>query len=204
VCWPSGFTVEDFFTLGLGFDLAGAVLLGLGLLRSPAQIAWTGTWFGVGDLRAAAIEDRVRAEFGGLALVVGFGLQLFGALAILYGATIDTGWDAVVVGAVTGAAGVVIVIGAYRGLRRQRLRKLLVRVARAIPSGRSDAGETPEESRSDWLPHGPELRKMGERAGFPAVTEDEPLPYYLRRVFDVTDYFEPEERGGNKVEPPGQ
>ena len=67
-------SIEDLFLAGLGFDVAGAVLLGRSLLWSPADARRrTGMWIGfnAADLAAAA-RDRADAIFGIFGLATGF------------------------------------------------------------------------------------------------------------------------------------
>lgn len=69
------------FVVGLALDLAGAVLLALGLTIRARDIAGLGTYQGISY---GALVDRVRsrvdAEFGLTALGLGFFLQFLGSL----------------------------------------------------------------------------------------------------------------------------
>jgi hypothetical protein len=188
---PSDLNVEDLFALGIGLDLVGAVLLGLGLLLSPTLIAWRGTWFGLGRVSGPAAKDRVSAEFGIAALVAGFVCQAIGYIGVLDGRRVVTGRDAAVEGVISALAGVLVGGGLYLLFGRSRLKRVLVLVAAEAPWDRDDIPNSPDESHPPWRPHGPGLRRMGESVGFNAL-DDEPLDKYLARVFRVTDYFEPE------------
>lgn len=73
-------SLEDFFGAGIGFDLAGACLVALGLLSTPRQIADSMDLFREGNAyqALAALDDRINGESGLCFLAAGFLLQAIG------------------------------------------------------------------------------------------------------------------------------
>src|SRR5262245_54836778 len=71
------FVLQDLFAIGLGFDIAGAFLLALGLLVSPREIARRSAIYpGFNSaLMASQARDRADGEIGLVSLVAGFVLQ---------------------------------------------------------------------------------------------------------------------------------
>jgi hypothetical protein len=128
-------SVDDAFTVGVSFDLLGGYLLGRSLLASPSEIASRTvrpTTWGHGF--------NADAQAGLISLGIGFSLQWGGYLAIIAGATVDTGLGRAVLSL---ALSVLAAVGAYllfRRLRWKLVKRLAVRVARADPlTGTMDA-----------------------------------------------------------------
>src|SRR4051812_39791358 len=113
------FSVVDLFITGLGFDIAGALLLARGLLSSAAEIAQLNTWAGVaGGATVAKVRDRVDAEFGIAALILGFTVQAIGYVVSLPGSTDGAGSIAVALGGVVVSSVSVLVTWRVAGPRR--------------------------------------------------------------------------------------
>jgi hypothetical protein len=188
-------SVEDLFTAGLGLDLAGAILLALGLLREPWQIAYLGTWYGPMRQSSAAALDRVRAEFGAAALGFGFGLQTAGCLVVLGGATVHTGRSEVVAGFVIGLGAFGLVMLSYRAFHRARLRRLVVQVACETPWDRG--GDDEPGAHPSWLPHLRALVQLGQELDLSPRRDGEFEAEYAERVYGVAEFYEPppKERG---------
>lgn len=74
------FSVEDIFAAGLGFDIAGAILLAKGLLVSPQELKLRSVTY-VGHnppAIAGLVSDWVDGLFGIIGLSLGFALQIVG------------------------------------------------------------------------------------------------------------------------------
>lgn len=179
------FSIEDAFTVGVSFDLLGGYLLGRGLLASPLAIAVRTTrptmWgSSFNDAEAVSqIRSRADASAGLVSLAIGFLLQAGGYVALIGGATIDTG----AVRAVW-AVGLMLVAAAlaYLGLRRDTKRRVLhlaVEVARSNPT----------TGQIDAYPDGQTLQALGRHLGFPFVEVTDQgvvdLGAYAKRYFGV-------------------
>jgi hypothetical protein len=72
------FSYEDIFVAGIGFDIAGAVLVAKGLLlSSPSILRLSSSYWGFSPPEVVArVEDKVSTYFGIGALLLGFLLQL--------------------------------------------------------------------------------------------------------------------------------
>ncbi len=70
--------LTDFFTTGLGFDLAGALLVARGLIADPAELnRITESFYGSNPYQAvSAARDRIDALSGLASLALGFVLEL--------------------------------------------------------------------------------------------------------------------------------
>jgi hypothetical protein len=177
-------SVDDLFVAGVGFDLAGALLLGRGLLDKPGGIAArAGMYWNLSPPAAAHIaRDRVDGQAGICSLIAGFALQLVGYVAVIHGAKIHHGTPAAAIALGLGilVAGTVV-IGAH-ATQSGRLKRVLVDVA--CKSRHDEHGAPlPDIGR----PAGPVLGLLGEYAGWPRLA-GEPLADYLARVFAVSDF----------------
>lgn len=125
-------SLTDLFMVGLGFDIAGAVLLLRGLLLSPGAIASLHTWYGieVGATLERA-ENRVDGFYGGFGLVTGFFLQAVGYAAELSGAEGATGSGRLLIALLLSAASALGVALLYFATRETVLKRTLVAVARS-------------------------------------------------------------------------
>src|SRR2546423_3030073 len=87
-------SLDDLFTAGLGFDLAGATLLGVGLLVSPWGIAQRSTTFPGynSDQVVSLAQDRIDASVGLASIGLGFLCQAAAYIAVVSGAKTGTGW----------------------------------------------------------------------------------------------------------------
>jgi len=171
---------EDVFIAGIGFDIAGAVLLAKGLLLSAFQI-WNVSAPRL-DYSAPAIvarvEDKVSTYVGVVALVLGFFCQLLGYVLELAtrspsGAAAGRGWPLAFV--IAGFA-VSLVALIYRGLRPSLRKRFLLEVAHYAPSGKKRAH-----------PYGPLLMSFGAEIGSP-VRDGEAEDDYAKRVWKVDNF----------------
>ncbi len=179
-------SITDLFMVGLGFDIAGAVLLLRGLLLSPKAIASLHTFYGieVGATLERA-ENRVDGFYGGFGLVAGFFLQAVGYAAELSGAEGATGTGQLVAALLLGAASALSVFLLYLTTRKVALKRTLVAIAR----GREGSGGLGDEKGPDWTREKIIiLVKLGEGKGWPRLDSDEDgitASNYVRRVFGV-------------------
>ena len=133
-------SLSDLFVVGIGFDLAGAFLLAVGLLTSAKQMV-------AGGLNAAAmgyspetIHDRARdfvdARSGIASLLLGFLLQAVGYLILLGRDVNETPGGREVVGAIVLAlVAITFVLGGHFWTRDRMVRKTVMRVALAYGGG---------------------------------------------------------------------
>jgi hypothetical protein len=79
------FALADLFLVGTALDLVGGVLIAKGLLVSLRTLGVRATtfWGGNPTVAVGAVEDRVDAQFGLLALAFGFVLQALGYFVTL-------------------------------------------------------------------------------------------------------------------------
>jgi hypothetical protein len=77
--------LQDLYTAGIGFDLAGAVLLARGLINRPAELTrLAGSFWGSNAYQAISVaRNRLDAVAGVVALGAGFTLQAAGYVASL-------------------------------------------------------------------------------------------------------------------------
>lgn len=179
-------TITDLFIIGLGFDIAGAVLLAKGLLLNTPAIAALGTWNGVGY--GATVErcrDRVHAEIGLSALGFGFALQAVGYAAVLGGAEQTSGLREVVVAVILAAVAILSVFWLWTRLKEPRLKALLVAVALATPKSH----ERDEEYDGGWTnPRTMLLINLARAAGWhpePSDRFEQGVDVFVARVFDI-------------------
>lgn len=179
-------TITDLFIVGLGLDIAGAVLLAKGLLLDTPAIAALGTWNGVGF--GATVErcrDRVHAEIGLSALGFGFLFQAVGYGAILSGARQASGASEVVAAAALTVFAVAGVALFWWRSQEPRLKRLLVAVALATPKSH----ETDEEYEGGWTnPRTMLLINLAKAAGWPPEAGDhfdQGVDVFVWRVFGV-------------------
>ncbi len=176
------FSIDDLFLAGIGLDVAGAYLLGRGLLTEPATILRKATpyWNFSAPVALAQAEDRVDAIAGIVVLLVGFGLQALAyTVSIGFGLGPGRGWERAVTAlsasVIVGATGLAL---AY-ATRWRRLRRFLIELARY--------GKTGHRHRN---PSAARLQTFGFELGKSAL-EKEVLPggprLYAARVFGVLD-----------------
>jgi hypothetical protein len=196
VCWLS---IDDLFTAGIGLDLAGAYLLGRGLLASHVDIArrtvhvWAGPGNRLNDPEALAqLRNRLDAQLGISSLVAGFSLQAIAyALLIATGTTVS---ESVAAGAVAMAfalvtAGTVLLIGRTRWPRQSQRSPSQAYLALDRAAIVKLAHADPIDGSMKALPDGETLLELGQEAGYmPEVTADgglESAADYAKRVFNV-------------------
>jgi hypothetical protein len=179
-------TITDLFVVGLGFDIAGAILLASGLLISPAAIDGLGTWAGLetGDT-VDRCRNRCDAIFGVSFLVAGFFFQAVGYGAQLAGVQMATSTDRTVTAALLGIVAVTLAFGTWALLRGKALKWTIVSVVRA----REGSGQPGDEKARTWTRHkAGRLLDLGEAAGWPPVADDrieDGKGRYAKRVFNV-------------------
>jgi hypothetical protein len=177
------FSIDDLFTVGAGLDVAGAYVLGRGLLASPATIVrrsnipYGGSSFATG---AGQIADRVDAIAGIATLVTGFTVQA-SAYVLLIGFDLSggRGWARGLAASACAVAAVATALTADRCTRWPRLRRQIVEYARHDPTG--DRHVHPSAGT---------LIRLGQEFGrYPQGKE--PFPgggaSYARRVFGVRE-----------------
>jgi hypothetical protein len=173
-------SIDDLFAAGLGLDVAGAYLLGKGLLTSPRAIIKRATPYDDFSypLALAQAEDRVDAVAGVAVLLTGFALQAL-AYTLSIGFALDpgTGWVMAITALAAAVAAATFALAAARQTRRRRLAVQLVELAR-----HDKVGQRHDE------PSARRLQSYGFELGISAV-EKEILPggapLYCRRVFGV-------------------
>lgn len=180
------FSITDLFMVGLGFDIAGAVLLLRGLLLSPGAIAALQTYHGINvGATLERAENRIDGFYGGFGLVAGFVLQAVGYAAELSGVEGATGTGRLVVALVLGTASALSVFLLYFATKEKALKKTLVAIARS----RKGTGNAGDEKRPGWTREKVvTLVKLGEGKGWPRLDTDEDgiaRVNYVRRVFGV-------------------
>jgi hypothetical protein len=128
------FILQDLFAVGLGFDIAGAFLLALGLLVSPREIMRRSaivTGFN-SALMVSQARDRVDGAIGLIALVGGFVLQAV-AYALTLGGVGGSGGDGDarrgVVAAALSALAVAVVLIVWKLIRQPFVNRTLSAVA---------------------------------------------------------------------------
>jgi hypothetical protein len=127
----SFFSIDDLFTAGLGFDLAGACLLGIGLLVGPGEIfRRSGTFTGYNAANIVSLaKDRVDATAGFAAIILGFLCQGIGYAAIVWGAGAETGWRPALGAISAGLLAAALSFVVWRITRHRRLVRLLVDIS---------------------------------------------------------------------------
>lgn len=178
-------SLTDLFVLGLGLDLAGAVLIARGLLISPAAMARLNTW---GGLESGSTVDRARnwvdAFFGVVYLGLGFACQAAGYFAELGGSAPKSGgyrtlWAALIL-AITLALALLL----WWASKERGLKRLLIAVASNKPGGSESETEIRGWTREKAL----RLRELGEAAGWKAEgaeLEEGGVVDYAQRVFSL-------------------
>jgi hypothetical protein len=166
-------TIDYLFTIGLGFDVAGARMLGRGLLSSPDEIAYRSTTPREAGMNfpfaISQIKARIDGEVGMRWLLIGFGLQGIAYAATIAGAPAVT--TSVWAGLIALLLGLVAYLGAmsYLGVWRAttRHRRLAIDVARVdhkVGGMHAD-------------PDGPVLVALGEELlGWPRVQGPDGVP----------------------------
>lgn len=170
----------DLFAVGLGFDFAGAFLLGRGLLTSPATILDRSTprWTFHAGLAIGQAEDRADGLAGIASLLSGFSIQAVAyALALHSPGAKGSVVDAILLGGIALAVAGGVVAVWDRLLRRRVLWRLLIELARFDDARQRQA-----------LPCAARLQDFGMALGI-GGTEAEVVPggppLYARRVFGV-------------------
>lgn len=172
----------DLFAVGLGFDFAGAYLLGRGLLTSPATILERSTprmEFHRG-LAIGQAEDRADGLAGTASLLGGFAIQAVGyAVALHSPGTKGSVVDAVLLGVIALAVAGGLVAVWDRLLRRRVLWRILIELARFD-----------EARQRHSVPSAVRLQDFGMALGI-GGTEAEVVPggppLYAHRVFGVKE-----------------
>jgi hypothetical protein len=172
------FSVQDFFVVGLGCDLVGAVLLAKGLLLSPRDmVGLGGTYWGYNAKHLVSLADDKRdALFGVGALVAGFALQIVGYLAELgWRPRDESGADAALAALGLTVGAMLVWTVAYVSLRSRLAKRMHVQLALAWGEGE---GWTNERAAL--------LIDLGNAAGYePLEGELETKPPHVRRVYGI-------------------
>jgi hypothetical protein len=174
------FQSTDAFTFGIGCDLAGAYLLARGLLASDRQMAMAGatTWnWNAVDILGRA-RDRVDAQAGILALLLGFVTQAAGYTLGLSGVSTASGAVQVAVGVLLSIVAGMLVLGGWAMSREGALKRRLVAVA-SIDGGTGETLARPDANM---------LFSLGMAAGWSGLMVNdtpETRAVYCERVFGV-------------------
>lgn len=179
-------SLYDLFTLGLGLEIGGAALLVRSTFISPQRILVDNALWGSPYYRVvSAARGRTEAFVGFSGLLVGFLVQIAGYAAYLarsghatYGQ--ERAWAAAVVALLV--APLWFCLGLF--VTKVVFRGLLVRVAKQQPN-KAPLLEPRADSLVQW----------GQAAGFPPL-DDEAVPDYLCRVFNVKHSLLPRDGGG--------
>jgi hypothetical protein len=130
-------SIDDLFTAGLGFDLAGATLLALGLLASPRDVVRrSATFYGGNPLDAVVFaKNRIDGLFGLTSIGLGFVCQAVAYVAVVAGAGVSTGWRPAFGAIAMAIVGVLVAVGVWLAFRRRLLLRLLAEAAHYDPAG---------------------------------------------------------------------
>jgi len=130
-------SIDELFTAGLGFDLAGAALLGFGLLVSSRDIIRrSATLAGANDVEAVRLaESRIDGRFGFASIALGFVCQAVAYVAVIGGLAVRTGWRAATGATLAAMLAALLALGVRRASRRRLVLRLLVDAAHYDPSG---------------------------------------------------------------------
>jgi hypothetical protein len=173
---------EDIWVAGIGFDIAGAVLLAKGLLLSPGKIlGLSATYAGFNPHEIVArAEDRASTLVGVAALVTGFLLQLTGYLIDLAArSTPPASFTRAAVALTIALIAIVVAVSVYSLTRPWLLRRLLLRIA--AHHGLPDRQEHP---------YGMYLLHFGPLIGEPGPLGHESQAEYAKRVWKVDQIVE--------------
>ena len=172
--------IDDIFTAGLGFEMAGAYLLARGVLSGPREMARRAVSYYdfSAPLALAEARDRVDGNAGIFGLVGGFALQVAGYVAALAGGENGHGSGRAAVAAAIAALAAAVALGIWRLAREAAVRRTLVTI-----SSFDERGNTRRPSAARLRVFGAEL---GEE---PRPDERTPAgaTEYARRVFGVVD-----------------
>jgi hypothetical protein len=174
--------ISDLFAAGTGFDFAGAILLGLGLLSRPGEfqrrIAAAQNSFAHRNVSYA--ENRADGLMGIFALCFGFGLQAIAYVDTIGGGASETrGFYAYVVAALFLIGSAALTAAVAWSTRWPRIRRTLVEIARYGTWG---------VRRDD--PDGAELARYARVLDRPQLP-DEDQDGYVKRVFKVDRLRDP-------------
>jgi hypothetical protein len=175
------FSLEDLFVVGIGFDIAGAYLVGRGLLASALVVARRSTSnLGYsGQLATSQIEDKMDGAVGLAALVLGFILQATGYAFVLSRQPSEKGDLATAITALALAlVAITFVLGVWRLIRLPLVKREAISVARV------NVYAQPVEVKE--RPYGRLLVAYGEELGFELRT-DETDEAYAQRVFGMSE-----------------
>jgi hypothetical protein len=131
------FSIDDLFTAGLGLDLAGAILLGFGLLVSPSDIARrSATYLGYSAAEALSLaRSRFDAISGLSSIAVGFPCQAAAYAAILGGVNVSrSGWRTPAGAVIAALVAALFVVLLWLSVKRLAVKRQLVEVARTDAS----------------------------------------------------------------------
>lgn len=171
----SVFSLDDLYTAGIGFDLAGAWLLGRGLLPSLPDLRQRSTVGGFENADVDAVADRADATMGFVALGVGFVLQAAGYVLSLLDVDVTTGSSAAAVAMGLCLLTLATSLAVARPLRRLILHRTLARLACVGYDGQ------PQSRDVEWL------RAKGQALDIPAIVHTDGTPEsdadYCVRVF---------------------
>jgi hypothetical protein len=178
-------SVTDMFMAGVGFDIAGATLLAVGLFKEPGRLAVELMHKGTRELLDAG-RDFVDGIFGLASLLVGFVLQAAGYIVLL-GRHPDEpfGWPVAVTGLVCLVCAAALPLWVWGYSRDWLFKKYLIDLARHDNAG----GVYRHPDLDDLLAYGRalDLERYADEHG------DEGDKLFVRRVFGVTQFRSPDD-----------
>jgi hypothetical protein len=170
-------STSDLFVAGIGFDIAGAVLVAKGLLAAPAdQFRRSETIVGLNPaVIASAARDWADAIIGIAALILGFVFQAVGYVLGAVDHDRASGVSAALAEVAIAVGALLAALALWR-LIAGRLR--LRRAIRIVQAGEFDGSRDVPTT----------LHRVGQELGFPALIIDhrpETAAAYVLRVFGV-------------------
>jgi len=173
---------SDIFVVGIGLDIAGAVLLAQGLLMSDRQVlGLSRTYLNLSpDQVVARVGDRIAGSVGVVSLVLGFAAQLAGyVISLSTRSNVDSSLPRGLTAVLFALAAILFVRLAYLVIRHSFERHLLIRVARYD---------------NDFVlqrhPYGGLLLVLGRAANMSSRLDGESEIQYARRVWRVQEVIE--------------
>ncbi len=170
-------SIDDFFLVGLGVEIAGAWLVSRGLLQNMLQLATAGGVLARWERPRVpqAVEDFVRGAIGLVALGFGFFLQVLGYFFVLDRSRVDYGLGVALIGVGLAIGSFLIVLLIDAVIRPRWRDRMFVRIAQF------DFKDGPARLE---LPRADFLRLFGTETGRPALDDEDDVTY-CARVFGV-------------------
>jgi hypothetical protein len=151
------FSIDDLFTVGVGFDLMGGYFLGRGLVAGvPEIVRRTESYWGSNAIeRVSQLQAGADGVIGLVLLGFGFALQAAGYLALIGGAGFATGTGRALVAAGLMLAAALVALPVSRRIHGRLTRRFVRNAASVVPA----SGELLP------FPDGRALVEMGQQLG---------------------------------------